>query len=290
MNTNQNYIEIKSSQLGDYVGVNICISGWVDLKWFESKDKLRNWWEVGVEYLALDRKPFMGGFLSFNLVEEEARKNKIKFSAFCELISFNIPFIQKSHGRMVIEIESPNGKPSIYLPVIVKQFEDEQTMTPDIIKKHFEVGETVSRYKREIEIYYKEMAKIYEDREKKDEGRNYDYLYGIEGGMMASEIFKILESGEEIFNDYIYAEEDRREEELGEKYKDAIDWIGPSVDGLISKFEGFELRVYSNDHDQHFHVIHRGNGINARFSFPDMQLLNYKSLKTTISSKAEKNS
>lgn len=285
---NEDYIEIEFPKPGDYVGAKFRISGWVDLAWFENENKLAYWWQVGARYLALDAKIFMGGSISFELIDTEMKGSRVKFSALCELTSTNIPFIQKSHGRIVVEIESPNEKtPSIYLPVIVKQFEDEYTMDPDITKKHLEVGETVLRYQQEIKIYHEEMAKLYESRKAKDTGKNYEHLNG-EGAMMAYEIFKILEEDEETFDGYTYAEEDRREEYLKEKYKDAIKWMGPFATGIISQFGGFELRVYSDDHDQHFHVIHRGKGIDARFSFPDMQLMNYKSSKTTISSKAEK--
>ena len=79
-----------------------------------------------------------------------------------------------------------------------------------------------------------------------------------------------------------------RERELKEKYKEALEWKGPLLTGIVSKFGGFELRVYSDDHDSHFHVIHRGKGIDARFSFPDIQLMSYKNSKTTIGSKLEK--
>ena len=285
---NDDYIEIESPQSCEYVGAKFNISGWVDLAWFKNENRLTYWWRVGSKYYALDAKLFMGGWLTFDLDDTKMKGNKIRFSVTCELLPVNVSFIEKSHGRIVIEIESPSGKtPSIYLPVIVKQFEDQQTMDPDIIKKHIEVGETVARYEREMKIYHQEMAKLYESRKAKDEGKSYEHLYG-EGARVAYEIFKILEEDDEVFEGYTYAEEDLREKELKEKYKDAIEWMGPIAKGIVSQFGGFELRVYSDDHDKHFHVIHRGKGIDARFSFPDMQLMNYKSSKTTISSKAEK--
>ena len=47
------------------------------------------------------------------------------------------------------------------------------------------------------------------------------------------------------------------------------------------------MRVHSDDHGQHFHVIHKGKSINARFSFPDIELMNYIS-KMTIGAKTQK--
>lgn len=46
--------------------------------------------------------------------------------------------------------------------------------------------------------------------------------------------------------------------------------------GTVGTIKGFSFTVYSNDHGKHFHVIDKGKGINARFSFPQIELLNYK--------------
>ena len=59
--------------------------------------------------------------------------------------------------------------------------------------------------------------------------------------------------------------------------------------GLVARIAGFELRVYSHDHDKHFHVIHKERGIDARFSFPEIVLINYKQSRNMISSKEENN-
>ena len=91
------------------------------------------------------------------------------------------------------------------------------------------------------------------------------------------EIMKILDESEDSSEDYLYKDEDRRQKELEERYKDALDWRGPLLHGLAAKLDGFEIRVYSNDHGKHFHVIHRGKNINARFSYPQMELMNYVS-------------
>lgn len=50
--------------------------------------------------------------------------------------------------------------------------------------------------------------------------------------------------------------------------------------------EGFEFRVYSGDHNpKHFHVIHKNLGIDAHFSYPKVELVNYKGRSNTISRK-----
>ncbi len=58
--------------------------------------------------------------------------------------------------------------------------------------------------------------------------------------------------------------------------------------GVVGRINGFQFVVYSNDHDKHFHVIHKSRGIDARFSFPEIKLMNYKGFSNTISSKEEK--
>lgn len=58
--------------------------------------------------------------------------------------------------------------------------------------------------------------------------------------------------------------------------------------GVVDRLEGYTFQVYSNDHGKHFHVIHRGNEINARFSFPEIDLLSYANKKNTLSSKEVK--
>lgn len=279
-------IKIESPQPYAYIGAKFTISGWVHLSWFE-RDISGLDWRIFIDYLALNVKTFMGTAPSPKLDDQNTRGDKVRFSVDCGLVWSNIAFIQNSHGRITIKIESPNKNiSSIYLPLIVKQFEDEHTANPDVIKQHAGVGETEIRYRNDLKIYYEEITKVYDSRKAKDQGKSYEYLYN-EDTIVASDIFQLLEE-EEGFEEYTYSEEDKREEELNERFKDAIEWRGPLAGGIVSKFNGFELRVHSDDHDKHFHVIHKGKGVDARFSFPDMTLINYKNTRNTISGKIEK--
>jgi len=281
-------IEIEYPRPFKYIGAKFTISGWVHLSWFES-DITGLDWSMSVCYLGLDVKTFMGTTLYPMLDDQNRRGDKVRFSVDCDLHFTNIPFIQNSHGRITIKIASPNKTVSpVYLPLIVKQFEDLLTFGPDIIKKHSEVGNKEAQYEQDLKNYYKEWGKIEASRKNKDDGEDFQYLYGPNNMDIADEILKILENSEESFKNYAYQEEDKREQELNEKYKDALEWQGPLIRGMVSQFDGFELRVYSNDHDQHFHIIHKGKGINARFSFPEIRLINYVNSRNTIGSKAEK--
>lgn len=280
------YIEIASPSPNDFIGAKFTISGWVHLSWFDT-DYGKPDWRMFVDYLALDVKTFMGTAPSPMLDDTKMRGDKVYFSIPCELTWTNIGFIEKSHGRITIKIESPNKNiDSVYIPLIVKQFEDTHTNDPEIIQRHSLIGETEKQYIQDLKDYHAEMRKVYESRQSKDHGKTYGYLHN-QSVIVASKIFQILDE-EEKFDKYTYSEDDQREDYLNEKYKDAIDWRGPLAGGIVSRFNGFELRVYSDDHDKHFHVIHKGKGVDARFSFPDIKLMNYKNTHNTISSKMEK--
>lgn len=55
--------------------------------------------------------------------------------------------------------------------------------------------------------------------------------------------------------------------------------------GVVDRLDGYVFQVFSNDHGKHFHVIHKGNEVNARFSFPEINLLSYANNKNTLSAK-----
>jgi hypothetical protein len=203
-----------------------------------------------------------------------------------ELFQFTVGFLQSSQGLITLKIESIDDKENIYIPLVVKQFEPEGGWSDDILEKHKNIGNTIEKYKKDLKEYNEELAKIRASRKIKDGNDDPQYLWN-ENVSIASEIFRILEASSESFADYTYTEEDKREKALEEKYKDAIKWRGPLVRGIVSQFNGYELRVYSGDHGNHFHVIHKEKGINARFSFPEMKLINYKNSKNTIGKKEE---
>src|SRR3989344_1621758 len=227
-----NYIEVDSPSSFDYVGTKFTISGWINLSCFQ-RDMGGLDLRIFLEYLDLDGQTFMGSTGNPILDDTKMRGDLVSFRMNCEFHHSNIHFIQKSLGRVTLKLEGINTNIApVYLPLVVKKFETDQTYADGVKDQHAEDGES--------------------------------------------------------FEKYTYSEEDRREEELKEKYKDALEWQGPLAEGIVSRFNGFELRVYSDDHDSHFHVIHKGKGIDARFSFPGLELMSYKSSQNTIGSKEEK--
>lgn len=185
-------------------------------------------------------------------------------------------FASSEHPRGLILVVETYGEKNnaVYLPVIIagtnKNYESEHAelskALPDTIQK-------IIQRKQDWENYIRELGEL-----RKSIVDNREILEGV---------FEILEQSDEQFEPYSESEEDIQAARLEEKYKDAISSRGPLLRGLAGKMEGFEIRVYSDDHGQHFHVIHKGKGVNVRFSFPEMNLLNYVS-RTTIGSKTEK--
>lgn len=55
--------------------------------------------------------------------------------------------------------------------------------------------------------------------------------------------------------------------------------------GSMPMGNGIKLSVYSNDHGTHFHIIHKGRNIDARFDYPSFKFKNYKSPNNTFTSK-----
>ncbi len=263
--------------------------GWVSKEWLINiAGSVDN--RLFVEYLDIDGKVFIGTTLYLH------SKQSI-FSIFTkkyffgqmegEIMQISYGAAQRSHGRITLQISGHDeNSQSIFIPVIVKQFITDQTNDTVLIEKHANVGKKIIQYKNDLKEYYKELGSIRASRKAKDDNKDPLYLHG-ENVSIAFAISKILEDSDESFGEYEYTEEDERERELGEKYKDALNWRGPLLGGLVSQFGGFELRVYSGDHDSHFHVIHKGKGVNARFSFPEMRLINYKNSRSTIGSNQE---
>lgn len=243
------------------------------------------------EYIGMDCKTFMGTTVDINQ-KKGILERLFKCYEFSQVERFhllNIDFLKKSKGGITLKIYGNDGdKECKYIPLVIKEFEPKGGLDSTFKLKQKSIPRTIAQYKRDIHEYNLKLKELAESRGLKDDNKTLKYLDDREGINIAVEIMHILDASEEKFESYAYSEEDRLEEELNEKYKKALHWRGMLYKGLVSKFNGFELRVYSEDHDQHFHVIHKGKGINARFSFPELILINYKNSTNTISKKQER--
>jgi len=265
-------IEIIRPKPHEHVGAEFILSGRIP------KSLLKTSWG-GMDYRVL------GGFLDIDGFEFASTvtayvkhglfsifKRKLYFSTVAQFSQFNVPFIEKSQGHIALKLSGHKEGYDYFLPLIVDGFEPKDGVDPEIDEKHKNIGKKVIQYEADLKNYNKELAEI-------RKGIVYDKKI-LEG------VFEILNKQENSFAAFSESEEDKQEKALEEKYKDAIKWRGPLLRGIAGRMEGFEFRVYSGDHNpKHFHVIHKGQGIDVRFSFPQIELINYKGRSNVIGSK-----
>lgn len=272
------------------VGSIINISGWVPKKWLE--DGKRMDYIIFVDILDIDGKIFVGS--SINLKKSESDKplsilnHWLYFSDIIQLDWTAVGFLQKSQGRITIKLSGQKEKEqSVYIPIIIEEFEHKGGLDITIKKKHGKISKMIKKYEKDLEMYYKKSDEIYKKRQEKNGISNEDELmyHDVQNMEMVFGVLDIIGSVEDFNKDYPFSEEDKEEQQLEEEYKDAINWKGPLLGGIMGRMSGFEFAIYSNDHDRHFHVMNRGKGINARFSFPEIELINYKNIKASISRK-----
>jgi hypothetical protein len=285
---NRETIKLIRPQPFERVGARFVIAGTIPKSWLKTPFGTISE-GVDLNLRDINGKNIMGTGINLKPANWLTRFRKTRsFAAIFQFHPLNIGFIEKSQGRIVLELSGEKEyEQSIFIPIIVREFEPEGGASSEIIEKHKNVGKTILQYVEDLKSYRVESEKIAASRKVKDGDEQYRHVGGVESMEIAVGISKIFEDAEANFSEYSYSEEDRKESELEEKYKAAIEWRGPLGKGLVSQFGGFELRVYSNDHGHHFHVTHKGKHINARFSFPELRLESYKNSQNTIGSKEE---
>lgn len=203
----------------DEVGAEFTISGSIPISWLKLEYGSGFSDRLSLELLDTTGKTGMGSSIPMPRIDWLAKFLKIlpfavrfRFDGF-----FNPNFIRSAQGRIVIRLSGQNEKEqSIFIPLTVPELDPPGGPDEDIIQRHGKVGEMIKQYEEDLVNYYKESEKIRASRKAKDDNKEPKYLYGQDVSI-ASEILKILESSEEKFEDYAYAEEDRREQELEEK-------------------------------------------------------------------------
>jgi len=288
MKSIRNSIKLIRPKPYEEVDVSFIIDGWIPKSWLKTSIGFDN--RVSLEFIDIEGQTFIGS--SADVVVDRSWLSKFKKrSRFHTVVQFsqtNAPFIIQSQGRITIKLSGHKEGYQLFIPIIVKSSNPNFKPSPEIVAKHGKTGEMVLQYEKDLEDYNRELGKIEKRRIQKggltkNEESLYQYgnILGAAGG-----ILDILEKSEKISGkNYPFTEEDLEEKRLKEKYKDAIKWRGPLFHGLAAKMDGYEFRVHSDDHGQHFHVIHRGKNINARFSFPEIKLVNYVNIKNSISRK-----
>lgn len=268
-------IKIISPKPYERIGAEFVVSGYIP------KSLMKTSWG-GMDYRVLGGFLDIDGFEFASTVTAYVRhglfsifKKKLYFSTTAQFSQFNVPFIAKSQGRIVLKLSGHKEGSDYFLPLIVNGFEPEEGVDPKIEEKHKSIGNRVRQYEEDLKNYNKELAGLMK-------GIVYDKKI-LDG------VFEILDNPESSFTAFSESDEDKLEKALEEKYKDAIAWRGPLLRGLVGRMEGFEFRVYSGDHNpKHFHVIHKGRGIDARFSYPQIQLIDYRGKSSIIGNEESK--
>jgi len=243
----------------------------------------------------INSRLIMGGNVILGVSSDEIEKSDdSRFFDFLYIFQFHFGSgLKESFGCMTIRLQGWGKKSqSIFIPVNVKFFNPDGGLSGKIKRRHKKVGSLVEKYERDSVVYDKKMSKIYQSRQKKsyindekDDQTQYVIPFDNDRWQMLEGLLGVFEeSGEEVPKKYTFSKEDLAEEKLKKKYKNLIEWRGPLCGGTIGNMDGFQFTVYSNDHGGHFHVIHKGRRVDARFSFPDIKLISYKS-KNYISSK-----
>ncbi len=185
------------------VGAQFILSGRV------SKSCLKTDWG-SMDYRILGSLVDVDGFEFANTVSADVEcrshsifKKKLNFSTVVQFSQFNVPFIKKSQGRITLKLSAQQKKCDIFLPLIVSKLEPKGGANQSTIEKQKSIGKRISQYEKDLQNYNAEMERIRKITTKKD--------------------------GDIEICDY--AERDRLEAELEEKYKDAIKWRGPLFAG-----------------------------------------------------------
>ncbi|NMB48552.1 hypothetical protein GYA13_03885 [Candidatus Kuenenbacteria bacterium] len=286
----KNNIKIIQPKPYEEIGGSFVVEGLIPKSWLNTGFGMDD--RVFLDFIDMDGLVFTTA--NAQVISDKSWLSKFRIrSHFYNVVQFNqfnVPFITRSQGRINIKLSGHKEGCQLFVPIIVKNSNPNFKPNPEIIKKHGKVGEMILQYEHDLNIYNKKLEEIQQRRLQKGgltEDEESRYRYGTNWEITGS-ILDILEKSGNSFNGgYPFAAEDLEEKELEEKYKDALKWRGPLLTGLVGKMNGYEFRVYSDDHGKHFHVIHKDKRINARFSFPEIKLINYKNIRNSISNKTK---
>lgn len=219
-------------------------------------------------------------------------KKYIWFSTIFYFYRNDIPWIQESKGLLNLKFSTREHKHLLYIPIKIKGFELPGTTDSEQIKKHEKMGEIINRYEDDLLKWEKEMEILrLGNTNKVNVTETDDWLteVDIDNDELLQELLKILSTSNSDFEEkYKIAIQAQAERKLSEKYKNAIEWRGPLLRGAVKQWRGFIFKVHSDDHGKHFHAIHAEKGIDARISFPEIEIIDYKLKRKEISTKEER--
>lgn len=289
----QKSIILQQPKFYQEVGAQFVVSGYIAKEWlYTDSGMLDN--RIFIDLVDINGKSNWrsGEIIDIKISWLSKFRKKIWFSTTFQLYDNDVLYIEKSQGRMTIKIHGRRDTDVFFVPIIVKELEPIGGASSEIIDKHGKVEKIIAKYKNDLEDYYKELEAIRNTNPHKvnvTKGGQWNTIVNVEDEDILKSILEILSSSEEEYKEqYQLAKQAQKETALDEKYKEAIEWRGPLFGGAIMKWKGFIVTVHSHDHDSHFHVMHSGKGIDARFSFPQIELIDYKKATKLISTKEEK--
>ncbi len=255
------------------VGAKFIVEGWIHKSLLKSEFG-GNDRRVFFDVLDIDCSAWRSG--SDAQVKEKLLSflhGKVYFMGTFEFLNTDIEHLKKSQGRMTLQVSTGMNKNSTYIPIVISEFEPTGGVSADILARHPRIGEMTEKYTKDIENYKKETGRIWEKRLAAEKETKANGVPGVDDRALAEDIFNILDGSP-----------DEEMEALNKKYEAALKITGPFLRGAVGRMAGYLFIVYSDDHGKHFHVLHRGRGIDARFSYPEIQLLDYKRSKGKIRS------
>jgi len=259
------------------VGQRFNLTGRVSKSWLTTATgELDN--RLFTNYLDIDGHNFYGGTLFTRPQEILGSSTQLyEFNQIEVFSQFSSSFLQKSKGCITLRISGHDDTTqSIFIPIIVSQFFPSEPVDPMLVEQHLNVGKRIIRLEESLRDYDKELATLLTKEAEEFQADLADDAEGVD-----VEDMELLDAIEWILNS---AESDEKQA-LDERYSEALAWRGPLLKGVIGQMSGFVFKVHSHDHGQHFHVIHRERGVDARFSFPDINLESYKNKRNFIGTK-----
>jgi len=239
-------------------------------------------WLGGTRRFLVDVEDADGGFIMCQGIDVHSglfsRWTK-KYWFFTALSTGDATLFYLQNGSVVfLKIRRMGSRETLDIPVILqigKTKPSLKTVPLELIARSQERTRERQRLEQQLDDYNKEIMLLYE-------GRRQQYDSGYDEGVYQAVRDEELLGG---LREILETSEDLERTELDERYKEAIEWRGPLFRGVVGRKDGYIFTVYSNDHGKHFHVLHKQKEIDARFSFPEIELMSYKGSRNIIPSK-----
>ena len=216
------------------VGARFVVTGWVPKSWLIFHSMLYN--RFLVELIDINGKTFMVLGIDVDTNIPPKLGKGYRFSMPIQLTWMNKSFIEKSQGRITLGFEGHEKEQLAFFPIIIDGFDPEGGVDPEITEKHAHVGEKILQFKEDIKNYYKGIEEIRKNSQKKIGDGKTDQTkieINIHDEDVSAEVESELHSTRGFdLEVHDRAKQERLQNDLQEKYKDAREWMGPLAGGI----------------------------------------------------------